>query len=115
MRDETAFLFDMLDAAQLIQQYVTGLTRQQFDNDVKTQDAVIHRLTIIGEAAKKISQQTRLLLPTLPFDNMARMRDKVIHVYWRTEFDIVWDTASNDMQPLIDALLAMLPPRPGTP
>ena len=59
MRDDRAFLFDKLESARYIQIYITGLTFESFASDRKTQDAVLRRFTIIGEAAKHISTNSR--------------------------------------------------------
>jgi uncharacterized protein with HEPN domain len=109
MRDERTYAFEMIHAARLIQAYLTGVTRDQFVRDRRTQDAVIWRLSVIGEAAKKIMRQTRDKLPNLPFGKMSRMRDRMIHTYWRIDPDVVWKTSTEDLQPLIDAISSIYP------
>ncbi|MGB7160819.1 MAG: DUF86 domain-containing protein [Tepidisphaeraceae bacterium] len=104
------FLFDMLDRAQLVVTFVSGRTYEQFQKNRMLQEAVIRQLEIIGEAAKQVTQPTRALLPSLPFNEMARMRDLVVHVYWAVKLEVVWMTATKDMQPLIDAIEPLLPP-----
>lgn len=115
MRDERAYLWDMRESAQLATGYVAGKSREAFEADLMLQDAVVRRLSIIGEAAKKISPATRSQLPGLPFDEMARMRDVMTHVYWRVKLDILWDTAVDDLPRLIATLATILPadPPPG--
>lgn len=115
MHDETAFLFDMLSSATRVQQYISGKSYEQFLADSILQDAVVLRLSIIGEAAKRISTTTRSSLPALPFDSMARMRDRLVHVYWRVDYRIVWDTAVIHVPELIKYLEPRLhgAPRPG--
>ena len=115
MHDEMAFLFDMLSSATRVQQYIAGKTYQHFLADPLLQDAVVLRLSIIGEAAKRISTATRSSLPALPFDNMARMRDRLVHVYWRVDYQIVWDTATTHVPELIKHLQPRLQgaPPPG--
>ena len=64
-RDE-AWLLDMLEAARLALHYVAGKTLDEFQSDTQLQDAVIRRLEIIGEAARRVSEGTRALYPQLP-------------------------------------------------
>jgi uncharacterized protein with HEPN domain len=104
MRDEEALLRDMLDSALRIQREIGNTTYDEFVNDETLQDAVVWRLMVIGEAAKSISQATRLTLPGLPFDDIARMRNFMAHVYWRIDYKIVWDTATTDVSVLIQHL-----------
>jgi uncharacterized protein with HEPN domain len=65
-RDET-FLVDMLDAAHLIHQFVTGITQAAFEQDLMRQSAVMRQLEILGEAAKRISDTFRLAYPDIPW------------------------------------------------
>lgn len=101
MHDETAFLFDMLSSATRVQQYISGKSYEQFLAD-----------------SKRISATTRSSLPALPFDSMARMRDRLVHVYWRVDYRIVWDTAVIHVPELIKYLEPRLhgapPPGKGT-
>ncbi len=63
-----------------------------FKNDNKTASAVIRKLEIIGEAAKGIPEEVRLLHPQIPWKEMAGMRDKLIHFYFGVDHDLVWVT-----------------------
>lgn len=113
MRDEAAFLKDMLDSATRVQRQIAGKTYDEFLNDENLQDVVTFRLMVIGEAAKKISAAARATFPGLPFDDMAKMRNVMAHRYWIINHKVVWDTASNDLTELIKQLtarLATLPP-----
>ena len=65
--EQTTYLRDILDAASLILEYTDELSREQFFGDVKTQDAVLRRFEIIGEAAAYLTDDTRALFPTYPF------------------------------------------------
>jgi len=65
-RRDHAYLIDILEAAELAISYVKEMTRDQFLTDMKTQDSVIRRLEIIGEAAGRISEESRKAYPDLP-------------------------------------------------
>lgn len=114
MRGEDDFLKDMLDSATRLEREIAGKTYAQFLNDEAAQDAVVFRLIVIGEAAKKISPTTRASMPQLPFDAIARMRDVLSHVYWRIDYRIVWDTATRDIPEVIRHIGAYLRTSGGT-
>jgi uncharacterized protein with HEPN domain len=113
MRDEVEFLSDMLDSALRVQKYVAGKTYSQFLADEVLQDAVLWRLSVIGEAGKKITPAQRGALPDIPFAKITRMRDRLSHVYWRIDYHIVWETATTGIPDLIKHLSA-LPNGPGS-
>jgi uncharacterized protein with HEPN domain len=80
---------DIINAISLIQQYVLGKTFDDFESDSLCQDAVIRRFEIMGEAAKRVSETIREAFPHIPWKEMARMRDRVIHGYDTIDVKIV--------------------------
>lgn len=108
MRGEAEFLRDMLDSAIRVQREIAGKDYAAFLADETLQDAVVLRLLIIGEAAKKISAPTRALIAGIPFNEIARMRDVMVHVCWRINHRIVWDTAIHDLPTVVRELTAYL-------
>ena len=66
-------LQNMIDCARLIQQYTNGLTKDEFLASVQTQDAVLRRIEIIGEAVKNLPSEFTLAHPDMPWRDMARM------------------------------------------
>ena len=113
-RRELGYLVGILLAARAAQAYVAGLTWPQFQADELRQDAVVRRLEVLGEAARRISEVTRAALPTLPWRQMIGMRNRIIHEYERVDLPVVWDTVQNDLAPLIAALEAIVPPEGST-
>jgi len=81
-RDD-AFLLDMLLAARRVLKYAQGLDFQRFENDEILQDAIVRRIQIIGEAARKISQEFKEAHPEIPWFEVIGMRHRLIHEYFR--------------------------------
>ena len=98
-RDE-AYLTDMLLMAKDAIGFIDGMSLNTFSHDIKTQYAVIRCLEVIGEAAKKISGKTRMKYD-LPWSQIAKMRDLLIHSYGKVDPAEVWLTAKNDLPVLI--------------
>ncbi len=66
------------------------MTYESFMKDIKTQDAVVRNLEIIGEAVKNVSETTKATFPSISWSDLAKVRDKLIHHYFGVNFDIVW-------------------------
>ena len=81
-RDD-AFLLDMLLAARRVLKYAQGLDFQRFENDEILQDAIVRRIQIIGEAARKISQEFKEEHPEISWFEVIGMRHRLIHEYFR--------------------------------
>jgi uncharacterized protein with HEPN domain len=110
MRDKDFRLYvqDILEAIGRIEQYLEGLTFEQFSKDIKTIDAVIRNFAIIGEAAKNIPVSVKREHPEIAWKRMTGMRDKLIHEYFGVDLQIIWDTSKIDLatsKPLLERLL----------
>lgn len=108
-RDDT-YLVDILESAKMALDYVFGKTWDVFYEDVQCQDAVVRRIEIIGEAARRVSQETRDKYPQIPWREMTSMRNLVIHEYDVVDINQVWDTVQNKLPPLIEELSKIVPP-----
>jgi uncharacterized protein with HEPN domain len=106
-RAERAFLEDILEATRRARIYVAGMSYEQFLSDIKTQDAVVRTLEIVGEATKRLTPELRARHPTIPWRSMASMRDKLIHDYFGVNLDIVWQIILDDL-PLIASYIEQI-------
>jgi uncharacterized protein with HEPN domain len=78
MSKDNAYLADILDSARIIRQHLAGMNREQFLADQRTQDAVVRRFEIIGEAARHLSPAALKALPDVPWNLMVGMRKLLI-------------------------------------
>jgi len=96
-RTDRDLIEDILICISKIGQYSHGFSYEDFVNDLKTQDAIIRNLEIIGEASKQISPELKDKYPSIPWKMIAGTRDKLIHGYFGVNIDIVWDIATIDI------------------
>jgi uncharacterized protein with HEPN domain len=108
-RDD-AYLLDMLLAARKVMKYVQGVDFERFDQDEIVQDAVMRRIQIIGEAARKISPEFKEAHPEISWSEIIGMRHKLIHEYFRIISEKVWETVANDIPTLIVLIEPLVPP-----
>jgi len=63
---------------------------------------------IIGEEVKRIDKYTQKQLlpkyPSIPWENIIGMRDRITHGYFEIDIDIIFDTLKNDVLPLLDVI-----------
>ena len=108
-RDD-AHLLDILLAARKARQYAGGLSRDAFEQDELVQSAVMRWLTIIGEAASKISLEFQASHADIPWSEMKGLRHRLVHEYFRIQLPIIWDTIQVDLPKLIAQIEPMVPP-----
>ena len=88
MKDDRLYLGHILEAVERI--LLFGLDGEgRFRTDIRTQDAIIRNLQVMGEAVKKVSAETRAAHPGIPWKDIAGMRDRVVHDYFGVSLDIV--------------------------
>lgn len=102
------YLEDIVEAAEKIQRYTTGMTYEAFEEDEKTTDAVLRNFEVIGKAAKNVPEDVRQEYDEIPWSEMAGMRDKLIHGYATIELEIVWTTVEEDVPTLTSQLEAVI-------
>ena len=101
-RDE-ATLLDLAHAARLAGDFAGRVQDvEALEDDSLTQAAVLHQLMVLGEATKRLSDSYRAAHPDLPWSEMARMRDRLIHGYDDVDLDVVWTTVTEDVPRLLD-------------
>jgi len=84
------YIKDILEYMERAEGHIKGLNFEEFLRDDKTCDAVIRCIEVIGEAAKNIPDEIRDKYPSIPWRDMAGMRDKIIHGYFIVDFENVW-------------------------
>lgn len=107
-RDIRAYIVDIMTSIEQIETFISGMTYPSFCGDIKTINAVIRSLEVMGEAAKKIPDTMRDAYPAVPWKNMSGMRDKLIHEYFGVDHRMVWAVCTEELPPLKPIIQAML-------
>jgi len=107
-RSDRELIMDMLVSCGRILKYIRGLSYDDFYNNEIVSDAVVRNIEILGEAAKSVSGKIKNKYPEIPWDEIAKTRDKIIHFYFGVDFSIIWDIATIDIPPLEKKLKAIL-------
>ncbi len=107
-REDAIRLRHMLDAAEEATRFAAGASRASLDGNRMLTFAIVRAIEIIGEAAGKVTDETRSNYPDLPWDSMVAMRNRLIHAYFDVDLDRLWDTITEDLPPLISRLREIL-------
>jgi len=102
------YLQHILDEADYLVRRSLASDREEFLSDQDLRRAFVRSLTIIGEAAKKVPDDTRGQLPDLDWRRMAGMRDRLIHDYFGVDFELVWDVVQSRVPEVRDQIRRFL-------
>lgn len=103
------YLDHMQQAASDACDFVGNLSKAEFLQDKRTQQAVVMSLVILGEAAAKVMERYSdftLAHPQVPWRQMRGMRNRIAHGYFDINLDVVWDTVQAALPELLLQLAA---------
>lgn len=98
----------MLDAACEARSFVEGKSLADVTQNRQLALSLIKDIETIGEAASKVSPDTQAALATIDWRTIVATRNRLVHVYFDIDFKVVWETATQDLRPLIAAIESAL-------
>ena len=104
------YLDHMRQAIADAQSFTEGMAQADFEQDRRTQRAVVMSLIVLGEAATKVMDQHSAFAAEhnhIPWRNMRGMRNRIAHGYFEINLEVVWDTVQTALPTLktqLDAL-----------
>ncbi len=103
MKDDTLYINQIMDSIRKIELYIGDFSKEDYLGDEKTQSALLLQLFLIGETAKKISEETKSSIQ-IPWKQIVGFRDRAIHNYFDIDLDVVWNTIVTDIPELKQAI-----------
>ena len=106
--DDITRLKHMLQAAQQAVAFARGKARTSLDEDTLLVFALVRAIEIVGEAASRITPEFRATYPQIPWQVIVGMRNVLVHAYFDVDLDIVWNTVTKNLPPLIVELQTLV-------
>ena len=104
MRHDDALLLDMLLAAREAVELSRGMTFAAFERNRTAQLAIMKTVEIVGEAASRVSAETKQMHPDIPWPGIVGMRNWLVHGYFDVNLARVWQTVEQDIPSLVAQL-----------
>lgn len=98
----------MIDAAEHALTFIKGRDPSDVNSDTMLRMALTYAVEIVGEAASKVSESGRAVLPSIPWPQIIGMRNRLVHAYFDINSRILWDTVQLALPPLLEQLRAAL-------
>ena len=93
-RDYGSYLEDIIEHMNSAEEFIAEMTFDEFLNDKKTVLSVTKCIEVVGEATKHIPDPIREKYPEIPWRDMAGIRDRLVHGYFKVDLSIVWTTVT---------------------
>ena len=97
IRSDALYLADILDSIEAIERFVAGFDEARFLSDELVQSAVLQKLSVIGEAAARVSDSTRCDFAEIPWKEVISFRNVAVHAYFSVDWRIVFVTVKDDL------------------
>ncbi|MBI3535996.1 MAG: DUF86 domain-containing protein [Chloroflexi bacterium] len=107
MRREELYLADIIEAADAIDHFLAQANKDTFVDDL-LRSAVLHKLTVIGEAASHLSKEFRDRHSEIEWADIIGFRNVAVHSYFSVDWNIVWTTATEDVPKLRDQVAKII-------
>jgi uncharacterized protein with HEPN domain len=98
MPPEELYLQDIISSIDDISRFLRGISKSDFHTNDVLQNAVLMKLVIIGEAANKVSENIRSRYPDVEWRPIIGFRNIAVHAYFSLKWEVVWETATGDLQ-----------------
>ena len=107
-KDDLEFLEHIIEAIDLIEGYTKNVRKEDFIKNNEKHDAVVRELTIMGEAAKKISESFKSENPSIEWKKLSGIRDVIVHQYFRLNLSLIWEIVQSDLSGIKEKLKPLL-------
>ncbi len=107
-KSDSVRLKHMLEAAHTCLQFGAGRERIDFETDQMLVFAIIRALEVFGEAASRVSNEFQQAQSHIPWRAIVGMRNRLIHVYFDIDYDVVWEAISHEIPQIIPELEKLL-------
>jgi uncharacterized protein with HEPN domain len=108
MPREELYLQDIIKSIDDVGRFLGGIEESKFLTDEILQNAVLMKLVVIGEAAARVSDETRQRYPEMEWKSIIGFRNIAVHAYFSVKWNIVWETATNDLKILREQISEIL-------
>lgn len=97
MRNDRLYLADILDAIDAIERFTAGVDESRFVADELIQSAVLQKLSVIGEAAGRLTDETLKQAAEVPWKEIIGFRNVAVHAYFSVDWRVVFVTVIDDL------------------
>lgn len=104
-RDDLIYVEDMLLRVRRVLRKTESVTWERFERDDDLHDIAERGISVVGEAACKVSEPFRETHPEIPWTEVTGIRHKIVHDYFEVNYTILWSVIREEL-PALERLLA---------
>ena len=96
-RKPSLLIEDILKCIEHIQLYSSHLSYDQFSSNFMVMEACLYNVQVIGEAIARLPEDVKESNPQIPWSLIKGMRNRLIHEYFGTDLQLVWNVIKHEL------------------
>ena len=94
MRRDAAYLADILSAAADLREFSRAASLEEFCSNKTLRYAMLHALTVAGEASSKVSAELKERHGEVPWQRISGVRHRIVHDYSGLDYELLWQVVT---------------------
>jgi uncharacterized protein with HEPN domain len=94
MQRDAVYLADILSAAADLREFTRAASLEEFCSNKTLRYAMLHTLTVIGEASSKVSAELKERHGEVPWQRVSGVRHRIVHDYSGLDYELLWQVVT---------------------
>lgn len=107
-KNDAYYVNKMLKDLKFVAENTVGITLEELEDNEILCDSVLFRLIQISENSVKLTQELKAAHADIPWHAIKGMRNRIVHEYGDVEFDVVYQTVTEDIPFLLEKLTRLV-------
>jgi uncharacterized protein with HEPN domain len=107
MQRDAVYLADILSAAADLREFTRAVSLEEFCSNKTLRYAMLHALTVIGEASSKVSAELKERHGEVPWQRVSGVRHRIVHDYSGLDYELLWQVVTVFAPELADQVAAI--------
>jgi uncharacterized protein with HEPN domain len=107
MQRDAVYLADILSAAADLREFTRAASLEEFCSNKTLRYAMLHALTVIGEAASKVSAELKERYDEVPWQRVSGVRHRIVHDYSGLDYELLWQVVTVFAPELAEQVVAI--------
>ncbi len=94
MQRDAVYLADILSAAADLREFTRAASLEEFCSNKTLRYAMLHALTVIGEASSKVSAELKERHGEVLWQRVSGVRHRIVHDYSGLDYELLWQVVT---------------------
>lgn len=108
MDSNQLYLSKVIEAADLIEEFLVGADREKFMRSDLIRGAILYNLTIIGQAASRVDPEFQAEMVEFEWDELISLRDLALNVDFSVDWSHIWTIVTKRVSEMRNQIIGLM-------